>query len=121
MPEVKFPSKFLKPGINCEEGDVIRFLDIPVMDAEDKLMGTVGIIPVGFKEMTDKKKFQINKTNFKAISALYGTNTDNWKGKEMQIHIGSANNPQTGEEVPSIKLKAVGGDNPQDVSDFIEA
>lgn len=119
MPEIKFPSKFLKPNVNCEEGDVIRFLDIPMMDAEDKLMCNVGIIPSGFKEMTEKKKFQINKTNFKAIAALFGSNTDNWKGKEMQIHVGTANNPQTGEEAPSIKLKAVGGENPEDVEKFI--
>ena len=119
MPEIKFPSKFLKAGINCEEGDVIRFLDIPAMDSDENLVGLVGIIPVGFKDMTDRKKFQINKTNFKAIATLYGTNSDNWKGKEMQVHIGAANNPKTGEDVPSIKLKAVGGENPQDVVDFI--
>lgn len=119
MPEVKFPSPFLKPEINVFEGDVIRFLDIPLMGLDGKLVGTVGIIPVGFKDMTEQKKFQINKTNFKAIAKLYGTNTDGWKGKEVQIHIGVANNPQTGEEGPSIKIKAVGGENPADVEEFL--
>ena len=119
MPEIKFPSKFLKAGVNIEEGDIIRFLDIPAFDAENHLVATVGIMPKGFSQMTEQKKFQINKTNFKAISALYGTNSDNWKGKEMEVHIGTANNPQTGTEGPSIKLKAVGGDNPSDVEEFI--
>ncbi len=118
MPEIKFPSKFLKAEVNANEGDIIRFLDIPKMDLDDNLVGTVGIIPMGFKEMTEQKKFQINKTNFKAISKLFGTNTDNWKGKEVQIHIGTANNPNNGEEVASIKVKAVGGADPEDVEEF---
>lgn len=119
MPEIKFPSKFLKAGINCEEGDVIRFLDAASMDIDENLTVTVGIIPKGFSQMTEQKKFQINKTNFKAISALFGTNSDKWVGKEMQIHVGTANNPKTGEDVPAIKLKAVGGENPADVDDFL--
>ena len=119
MPEIKFPSKFLKAGVNIEEGDVIRFLDAPALNSDDELVATVGIIPSGFAQMTEQKKFQINKTNFKAIAALYGTNSDNWVKKEMQIHIGTANNPKTGEDGPSIKLVAVGGNEAEDVQSFI--
>lgn len=111
----------MKLGSNVEDGDIIRFLDAPTMDADDKLTGTVGIIPKGFKEMSERKKFQINKTNYKATAELYGKDCENWVGKEMQIYAGTANNPSTGEEVPSIKLKSVGGDNPADVQDFINA
>jgi hypothetical protein len=115
----KFPSKFLKLGSNVENGDVIRFLDAPIMDLEDKLYCNVGIIPKGFKEMTQKKKFQINKTNYKTIALLYGADCAEWVGKEVQIYEGTANNPSTGEPVPSIKLKAVGGADPEDVNNFI--
>ena len=120
MPEIKFPSKFLKLGTNCEEGDVLRFLDVPMMDLDGEKLGcTVGIIPVGFKEMTTQKKFNINKTNYKSVAALYGSNTDNWKGKEVQIREITVNNPQTGVEGPGIKLVAVGGADAEDVADFI--
>jgi hypothetical protein len=107
----KFPSKFLKLGSNVEDGDVIRFLDAPTMDSDDKLVCTVG--------MTEKKKFQVNKTNYKAVALLYGEDCDKWVGKEVQIYEGVANNPSTGQEGPSIKLKAVGGADPKDVNELI--
>ena len=116
----KFPAKFLKLGSNVEEGDVIRFLDAPAMDADDKLIGTVGIIPKGFKDMTEKKKCQINKTNYNAVSKLYGKDCADWVGKEVQIHEGVANNPQTGQPGPSIVFVAVGGGDFSDVSDFLD-
>jgi len=37
----------------------------------------------------------------------------------MQVYIGTANNPQTGQDVPSVKLKAVGGENPADIEEFV--
>ena len=115
----KFPSQFLKLGSNVEEGDIIRFLDAPMMDSEDKLTCNVGILPKGFKEMTEKKKFRVNKTNYKAVASLYGEDCDNWVGKEVQIKKVMANNPSTGQEVPSIKLVAVGGAPLGDVEDLI--
>ena len=115
----KFPSKFLKLGSNVEEGDIIRFLDEPKMDADDKLIATVGIIPKGFAQMTEQKKCQINKTNYKAVAKLYGEDCDKWVGKEVQIKVGTANNPNTGEPGPSILLVAVGGDSTADVEEFL--
>jgi hypothetical protein len=115
----KFPSKFLKLGSNVSDGDVIRFLDAPTMDADDKLICNVGIIPKGFKEMTERKKFQVNKTNYKATAAIFGPDCDHWVGKEMQVYEGVANNPSNGQEVPTIKLKQVGGVDPEEV-DFSE-
>jgi hypothetical protein len=120
MPEIKFPSKFLKANVNVEEGDCIKFVDVGAQDDKGQWIFTVAIIPKDVGVATETKKFQMNKKNFKAVSALYGTNSDNWKGKEMQVHIGTANNPQTGEEVPSIQLKAVGGADPEDVREFNE-
>ena len=115
----KFPSKFLKLGSNVQEGDIIRFLDEPRMDADDKLVGLVGIIPQGFSQMTEQKKFQVNKTNYKAVAALYGEDCADWVGKEMQVNKIMANNPSTGVEGPTIKLVAFGGTDAKDVSDFI--
>lgn len=114
MPEIKFDSKFLKIGVNIEEGDVIRFLDEGYKDDEGNWIFMVGVRPNGFKEMTAQKKFQLNKTNFKSVSALYGTNSDEWVGKEMQIKQGVANNPNSGEEVPALRLVPVGGADDED-------
>jgi hypothetical protein len=115
----KFPSKFLKIRVNVKDGDLIRFLDEPRMDADDKLVGLVGIIPQGFSQMTEQKKFQVNKTNYKATAAVHGEDCAEWVGKEMQVREVVANNPSTGMEGPTIKLVAVGGVEGQDVNDFL--
>lgn len=55
---------------------------------------------------TEVKKFTLNKSNFEAVSKLYGTNSDNWVGKEMEVAKVKVRNPQTGTMVDSIALVA---------------
>jgi len=54
--------------------------------------------------VTENKKFDLNKTNFKAISAAYGSNSDAWVGKEMKVNKVKVRNPSTGTLVDSIAL-----------------
>ena len=89
------------------------------MDLEDKLVCNVGVLPKGFSQMTVQTKCQVNKTNYKAVSAIYGEDCADWVGKEVQIKRVMANNPKTGEEVPSIKFVAVGGASTEEAADFI--
>ena len=56
----------------------------------------------------DQKFFGLNKKNFDAIKKVYGSNSDNWLNKEMQVTIRMIENPKTGEEVPAVRLKAPG-------------
>ena len=106
MPEIKFPSEWLKINDNVLEGDVIQFIDAGEFDPEKEAYNfNVAVFHNG--EITEmSKKFTLNKTNFKAVSALYGTNSDAWVGKEMSVAKVRVRNPRLGTTVDSIALEA---------------
>lgn len=112
MPEITFPSKFLKAEANVQHGDYIRFLDKGKLEKQgdtEQWVFTVGVIPQetpGF--IREQKLFSLNKKNFEAIRKTYGSNSDNWLNKEMQVVVRLIENPKTGEEVPAIRLKSPG-------------
>lgn len=109
MPEVIFPSPWLKINENVKSGDTIRFIDSGKWESEpgrdDRYVITVAVFR-GKDLIEADKKFNLNKTNFKAVSALYGTNSDNWLNKDMTVAAIKARNPQTGQAVDSILLEA---------------
>lgn len=103
MPEIKFPTDWLKINDNVHDGDTIRFIDAGVLDEEtERYTFMVEIFHDGIQ--TETKKFGLNKTNFKVVSALYGTNSDAWIGKEMLVNKFKTRNPQTGLMVDAIAL-----------------
>ncbi len=103
MPEILFPSEFLKINVNTKHGDKIKFKDAGKLDPEnERYTFMVEIYRNG--EHLEDKKFTLNKTNFTAISDLYGTNSDAWIGKEMEVNLIKSRNPQTGAPVDSILL-----------------
>lgn len=105
MPEVVFPSEWVKIGVNVKQGDSIRFLDAGTLDPEtERYIFQVEIYSNGL--MTEIKKFNLNKTNFKVIAAAYGTNSDAWVGKDMTVNSGKVRNPATGLMVDSVVLSA---------------
>jgi predicted nucleotidyltransferase len=105
MPEVVFPSEWLKIGVNVKQGDTVKFVDAGIIDEEtERYTFQVEIYHEGL--MTETKKFGLNKTNFKVISGIYGTNSDAWVGKEMIVNAVKVRNPQTGLLVDSIALSA---------------
>jgi hypothetical protein len=108
MPEIKFDSDWLKANNNVNEGDNIRFLDAGEKDKEGAWVFTVGVIPKGTMKIAAEKKFSLNKKNFTAISDTYGSNSDDWVGKEMTVVIRQVENPQTGREVDAVRLRAPG-------------
>lgn len=76
---------------------------------DDQWVFTVGVIPQetpGF--IKEQKFFGLNKKNFDAIKKVYGSNSDNWLNKEMQVSIIQVENHKTGEEVAAVRLKAPG-------------
>lgn len=102
MPEISFPTPWLKILNNVFPGDLIRFNDSGRMNEEGNWVFEVTVIHNG--KPTETKDYQINKTNFKAVAELYGSNSDNWVGKEMLVEKTMNNRPGTGERVPSILL-----------------
>lgn len=105
MPEIVFPSPFLKLGVNVAQGDTIRFVDTGTLDEDtERYNFNVEIYHDGL--MTEKKIFTLNKGNFKATAAVYGTNSDGWLQKEMIVNSVKVRNPQTGLLVDGIVLSA---------------
>lgn len=118
MPDIKFESDWLKANNNVHEGDNIRFLDAGAQNKDGDWVFMVGVIPQGTSMIAAKKKFQLNKKNFTAISDTYGSNSDNWVGKEMTVFVRLVENPQTGKEVDAVRLRAPGSPaGPDDVGE----
>ena len=97
MPEIKFPSRWLKANVNVKEGDTISFLSTGEL-RQDQWVFMVRINRTG-----EEKFFGLNKKNFNAISALYGTDSDKWVGKNMKVKIVTVDNPRGG-EVEAVRL-----------------
>ena len=120
MPEIKFDSHFLKIDNNVYEGDIVRFLNSGVPDEKTgKWEFLVGVRPQGVERIVIQKKFSIGPMLFKVVSALYGTNSDNWIGKEMEVKKISVTNMSTGLPVAAVGLVAVGGLEAKDVEEFL--
>lgn|SRR3990167_11008513 len=103
MPEIKFPSEWLKINDNVLQGDTIVFEDAGTYDEErENYNFKVSIKHNGV--VTETKKFTLNRTNFKVVSATYGSNSDNWIGKEMEVIEVKVRNPSTGLFVDGISL-----------------
>lgn len=99
-------SEFLKPRINVNQGDIIKILN----EGEDeefrgqkRFILLVVILDDDGKAKT-QKRFTINKTNFKFLSANFGFESKNWIGKEAQVNIVKVNNPSTGQLTDGIVL-----------------
>lgn len=110
MPEITFDSPWLKAKANVQHGDHIRFMDTGTQEQKGEKtqwVFNVGVIPQGQKSVVATKKFSLNKKNFKAVAAVYGTNSDAWEGKEMRVAIVRVQNPE-GDIVPGIRLSAPG-------------
>ena len=106
MPDIKFPSEWLKAGDNVKAGDLIKFLDEGHQDENGQWIFKVQVLREGTP--LHVKKFSLNKKNFNAISAVYGGNSDNWVGKEMVVRVIDIENPKNGELVKAVRLSAPG-------------
>lgn len=56
-----------------------------------------------FKE--HEESLALNKTNVKAQVDLFGDETEKWIGQEVKLIVILANNPQTGKETPTVRVK----------------
>ncbi len=99
MPEIIFPSKWLKADVNVKEGDTITFLNTGEFDKKQEQW----VFKVRVNRTGDEKLFGLNKKNFTAIETLYGKNSDSWVGKNMKVKIVTVESPRGG-EVEAIRL-----------------
>ena len=131
MPDISkdFQSKFIKANIDVKQDDHIRFEDAGERQADKRNLGqynwffAVSVIRNGNVVVTGKK-FQLNSGNFKATAKMYGSNSDNWNGKEMVVNIVKRQNPQTGGVVDGIALSSPGArgevEGQEEPEDFTE-
>lgn len=98
-----YESPWLKANLNCKQGDLIQFLDAGEEDEENgSWIFNVMVSRDG--EDLHQKKFSLNKTNFKVVAKNYGTNSDSWVGKQMEVNVIKKQNPKSGELVDSVAL-----------------
>src|SRR3990167_23439 len=109
MPLIKFESDWLKAKDNVNQGDRIKFVNAGVPNEKGDWIFNVTVIEKTSGNMLYQKKFQLNKTNWKTIKKVYGENSDNWVGKEMEVIIVKVNNPSTGKFVYTVRLIPPGG------------
>lgn len=103
MPEIIFPSEWVKANENVKQGDQIRFVDTGTFDVEkEQWIFKVEIYHDGL--MTETKKFGLNKTNYKVLTEAYGKNSDDWKGKDFVVNVIKARNPMSNSMVDSVLL-----------------
>ena len=115
MPEIIFPSKWLKADVNVKEGDTITFLNTGEFDKKQEQW----VFKVRVNRTGDEKLFGLNKKNFTAIEALYGKNSDSWVGKNMKVKIVTVESPRGG-EVEAIRLYDPAGAPSTDVEEVDE-
>ena len=96
-----FNSPYLS-AIDIESGDR-NVTIVEVRQETVKNQSGEEICPVlFFNEFT--KGLVMNKTNAKRIAAMYGTETENWKGKSLTLYPSEANFGN--EVVPCIRVRA---------------
>src|SRR3989337_2208008 len=103
MPQIVFDSEFVKAGVNITDGDKIRFLDAGEKDKQDRWIFLVEIISGKTGKVSAEKKFSLNKTNFLAISSFHGSNSDDWVGKEVEVHVVFVQDP-SGKSVKGVRV-----------------
>lgn len=115
MPEIDFPSPFLKVIKDVKSGDIIKFIDAGTKNKDGDWIFTIEVEGKRDDEGNDLvKKFQLNKTNWKIISKEYGTNSDNWIDKSFQVVIIKTQNPQ-GEIVDAIRFTIPNKDDDNEI------
>lgn len=114
MSIIKPQSKYLKVGVNVEEGDIVKFLNEGEFNEGGQYGSSwefvVGVIDGKTKQNKAKKLFTLNNTNIKAMTDAYGEESSNWVGKTMIVRSVIVQTA-TGEK-EGIRLKAPAGVNP---------
>lgn len=52
-----------------------------------------------------EKKFICNKTNAKAIAAMYGNHVEKWVGKRIALYVSTTRDPGTGGDIACLRVR----------------
>ena len=97
------PTRFLKSAEFKGEDVTLTITDVFLeeLDREDNLKETKGL--VSFKE--SPKVFVLNRTNSDCLKAMFGPETEAWKGKRVTFFPSPMVNPFTKENISAIRLR----------------
>lgn len=101
IPESKYKSMFLKASdltddITAVEVQRYGLVDTPISDDPQDVIFLIGY----------ERPLNLNKTNMASLIDILGDETDAWIGKKIRLVKSMANNPQTGSQVETIRIKA---------------
>ena len=98
----KYAGNFLKASDLDEDSVLVKIKNFGVVEYEFN----------GEKQVRDclymegyEQPLGLNKTNLKMLVELFGDETEAWKGKAIRMRKETANNPQTGQVVDTIRIK----------------
>ena len=93
----------------AEKNNPLTIVDIGVEKIDDRGGKTREALYalVSFKNVQkepEEKKFYLNVTNTNRMVELFGEDTDKWKGKAISVYKVLVTNPNTNEEVDSLRI-----------------
>lgn len=81
-----FPSSFVLAGEDIKSGDIITFLDGGRLE-ESPQFGKLQLIFKCKVPSGEEKNISINATSRKALSEVWGTDTESWRGKKPLVTV----------------------------------
>jgi hypothetical protein len=96
-----FPSKYLKPS-DLKNGPEVGKISVAVLDDLKGFSGTPEKkLVVYFQRKL--KPLILNRTNWDSIADLYGDESDNWPGCEIEVYATTV--PMNGQEKDTIRIR----------------
>lgn len=97
------PSRFLKAAEFHGEDVTFTIADVELqeLEREDNSKERKGLM--SFKETP--KLLVLNRTNAKCISAMFGVETDAWRGKRVTFFPAPMKDPFSGEQIAAIRVR----------------
>lgn len=97
------PSRFLKAAEFHGEDVTFTIADVELqeLEREDNSKERKGLM--SFKETP--KLLVLNRTNAKCVAAMFGNETDTWRGKRVTFFPAPMKDPFTGEQIAAIRVR----------------
>jgi hypothetical protein len=100
LTEEQYKGMFLKADDLGEESLLVKIIRFAMVEIEGQKDPQESLYVDAFK-----RPLSLNKTNMQVLVKEFGDETDAWAGQHIRFIKGLANNPKTGAQVDSIKIK----------------
>ncbi len=100
--EAMFPGKYVKSSEFAGKKPTLTIAGVTIEDLPDDKGGNKKRGVMTFKETP--KALVLNRTNATAIKAMFGAETDNWRGKRVTLWAAPFTDPFTGEQITAVRV-----------------